>query len=414
MLVVTTGAILITSIDRIILPTVLPAILDDFGLTETQGGILVSLAYAGSAIGGVVLGAFGDGFGRGPRRAVMWGVSVFISVIGAVGTAISATLLQLQALRVVMGIGTGAMEPINVAMVGEWWQQEDRGFAIGTHHTGFPIGQFVGPILISAILAVATWEVTFLLIPLIAIPIVVGQYLLASRENLAAVNEWIRDHNMTPSLDTDELDTEELSNPLTQIKTALRYRNVRMAIIMNFLFLFTELGVVAFLTTQLTQEVGLSLTTAAAVSGISGLIGWVGQIFWGTVSDYRGRKFAIGILSVGITLAVLSMNFITSYVTAVAVLLFWGVFRNSPYAVIYAGVIDSVPEAASSGMGLMIGVGLGLSGLISGPVAGYLIQHYGFTVDYIFLALVTLAALIPAARMRETAIQADETGSEVV
>ncbi len=37
-----------------------------------------------------------------------------------------------------MGVGTGGMEPVNVAMVGEWWQRENRGFAVGVHHTGFP------------------------------------------------------------------------------------------------------------------------------------------------------------------------------------------------------------------------------------------------------------------------------------
>jgi hypothetical protein len=37
MLVITTGAILITSIDRAILPTVLPGILKEFKLSETAG-----------------------------------------------------------------------------------------------------------------------------------------------------------------------------------------------------------------------------------------------------------------------------------------------------------------------------------------------------------------------------------------
>lgn len=83
-----------------------------------------------------------------------------------------------------MGVGTGGMEPVNVAMVGEWWQKEDRGFAVGTHHTGFPIGQFLGPLLIGVVLSVATWRAVFLFIPLLAIPIVVVQIVLARRENL--------------------------------------------------------------------------------------------------------------------------------------------------------------------------------------------------------------------------------------
>lgn len=106
MLVVTTGAILITSVDRVILPTVLPAILKEFNLSDAQGGFLVSLSFAGTAIGGVVLGTLGDSPGRGPRRAWMWCVSVLVAIVGAVLTGLSRTVGQLQALRIVMGLGT--------------------------------------------------------------------------------------------------------------------------------------------------------------------------------------------------------------------------------------------------------------------------------------------------------------------
>jgi len=187
MLAVTTGAILITSIDRVLLPTVLPGILKEFNLSPTTGGVLVGLSFAGTMAGGIVLGVFGDSLGKGVRRAYTWAVAVAIVVISAVATAVSQTLLQLQILRFTMGIGTGGMEPVNVAMVGECWQKEDRGFAVGTHHTGFPIGQFLGPVLIGAVLLVGTWREVFLFIPLLAIPVVVVQIVLARRENLRRV-----------------------------------------------------------------------------------------------------------------------------------------------------------------------------------------------------------------------------------
>ncbi|MDQ3658332.1 MAG: MFS transporter [Actinomycetota bacterium] len=195
-------------------------------------------------------------------------------MISAIATAFSQTVGQLQILRVIMGVGTGGMEPVNVAMVGEWWQKEDRGFAVGTHHTGFPIGQFVGPLLIGVVLAAATWRETFLFIPLIAVPIVVLQIILARRENLRRVNVWILDHGMTPSVEERELDEERQERPLATairaMRLALSERNVRYSVVANFMFLWAEAGVVSFLTLQLTREVGLSLAAAAAVSGASG------------------------------------------------------------------------------------------------------------------------------------------------
>ncbi len=144
MLVVTTGAILVNSIDRAILPAVLPGILSEFDLSESAGGFLIGLSFAGTAIGGLILGIFGDSLGKGVRRAWGWAVAVGIVVVSSVLTAFSQTLGQLQVLRVAMGIGTGGMEPVNVAMVGEWWQKEDRGFAVGTIGLGLGLSGLVG------------------------------------------------------------------------------------------------------------------------------------------------------------------------------------------------------------------------------------------------------------------------------
>jgi len=265
MLVVTTGAILITSIDRALLPTVLPGILKEFSLSETAGGVLVGLSFAGTMAGGLILGVFGDSLGKGVRRAYTWAVAIV--VISAIATAVSRTLLQLQILRFVMGFGTGGMEPVNVAMVGEWWQKEDRGFAVGTHHTGFPIGQFVGPLLIGAVLVVGTWRSVFLFLPLLAIPIVILQVVLARRENLRRVNARIEEHDMTPSVTEHELDEERDERPVATaweaVKLALAERNVRLSVVANFLFLWAETGVVSFLTLQLTREAGLSLAASS-------------------------------------------------------------------------------------------------------------------------------------------------------
>lgn len=235
------------------------------------------------------------------------------------------------------------------------------------------------------------------------------QLVLARRRNLERVNGWIREHRMTPSLPVDQVQGEGWENPWGKIKLALSYRNVRLAVLMNFLFLFAEFGIASFLTLQLTRETGMSLATTSVISGASGLTGWIGQIVWGTVSDHKGRKFSLGILAVGLALSALALIFISSATTAWIILLGWGIFRNLPYPVLYSAVIDTVSEAASSGMGLMIGVGLGLSGTIVGSVSGYVIQHFGFTYNYIMVAAVYLLALVPIALMRETAQGPSET-----
>jgi MFS family permease len=53
-------------------------------------------------------------------------------------------------------------------------------------------------------------------------------------------------------------------------------------------------------------------------------------------------------------------------------------------------------------MGLMIGIALGLSGFLVAPVAGFFINHYGWTWDYIMLAFACILTFIPMALITET------------
>lgn len=53
-------------------------------------------------------------------------------------------------------------------------------------------------------------------------------------------------------------------------------------------------------------------------------------------------------------------------------------------------------------MGLMIGIALGISGLVSAPVQGWIIDQWGYTVHYLVLAAIALVALVPLSRVTET------------
>lgn len=412
-LVVTTGAILMTSIDGGILPAVLPAISNEFHLNAKQGGLINSAFFAALIVGGIVFGIIADRIGTGFRRTWTWNIAMLLAILGGLLTfGFTGGFITLLIWRIPMGLSRGGSEPVNVALVSEWWPKEHRGFALGVHHTGFPIGQFATGALIAAILAVDgwNWREAFLLIPLLGIIIVVMQSFIGTRSNQVKVYDWIDQNHLTRPL--PELSTRLTGGILAPVKEALKSPNVRWSVVLVFLFLWGEAGAVTFLTTQFVQD-GMSQSKAALIAGASGITGWIGQVVWGTVSDHVGRKFSITFLILGWAVALLAMIFIAGPGSAWLILLFWGLFRNAPFPVVYALLIDSVPKAAGTAMGIMIGIALGVSGVFASIVAGAIIDAYGFTTHYIVLAAIVLLALIPLSRIRETVRHGVQTPANV-
>ncbi len=95
-------------------------------------------------------------------------------------------------------------------------------------------------------------------------------------------------------------------------------------------------------------------------------------------------------------------TFINSSALAWAILIFWDLFRNSPYPVAYALLTDSAPHAAASSMGLMIGLAVGIAGILVAPVSGWIIHSWGFGIHYMVIVAVLLLSCVPLLLIKET------------
>ncbi|WP_455130875.1 MFS transporter [Propionibacterium acidifaciens] len=408
LLACTTLAILMTSIDATILASVLPFVKTHFGLDDTGAGLINSLFFIGTVAGAFFFGWLSDVVGNGYRRSWVWIIAMGLSVVGGVGTfAFASSWVAFQVMRVVMGVSRGGSEPTNVAIVGEWWQKENRGFAVGTHHIGFPLGQFVGPAIIAFFATQEDWSKAFLVIPLIGLPIMIAQAVLGTRRNQVRVNDWILAHGMTPPLDVDD-DGRMHRNAVAILRDAVAVPNIVRAIFVNFGFLWCELGLTTFLVVLLAQRTDMSSAQAIVASGASGLTGWFGQMLWGTVSDHLGRRRVLLILGLGWILCVIPLLFVTTGWQAWLALLVWGLFRNAPFPVLYSVVLDSAPRQAGSAMGLIIGLTTGLGGAITSAVTGIVLQHFGWGWTFASLIAGVVMAVIAILTLEETVVRAED------
>src|SRR2546422_9322093 len=126
-LALTSVAFFMVVLDSLVVITALPAIRREFGasLAALQWTVnAFTLAFASGIITGAALG---DRFGR--RR--IFGIGFLIFTAASVACALSATLEQLIAARVVQGIGAAIVMPLSLTILTTAFPPEKRGTIVG-------------------------------------------------------------------------------------------------------------------------------------------------------------------------------------------------------------------------------------------------------------------------------------------
>jgi len=169
MLAVMCLALVITSLDTLIVTVALPSIERDLGtgLQQLQWVVAAySLAFSAPLL---FAGGLADKFGR--RRCFLFGLAVLL--IGSLVAALSGSVELLIASRVLMGIGAAFIMPSTLSLIRHVFPAEERAKAIGIWvamgSVGVPFGPIVGGILLERF----TWGAIFLVnVPLVAAAII--------------------------------------------------------------------------------------------------------------------------------------------------------------------------------------------------------------------------------------------------
>ncbi len=90
----------------------------------------------GAAIGGIVLGRFGDRFGR--SRGL--GASILLYSLGASAGGFVTSQWQMLALRFLVGLGVGGVWPNGIALVAESWPAATKATVSGVMAAGINVG----------------------------------------------------------------------------------------------------------------------------------------------------------------------------------------------------------------------------------------------------------------------------------
>lgn len=270
--------------DRTIPAIVVEDIKGEFGLNDTQIGLLSTAFIVVYAFAGIALGRMADR--RSRRRIMGWGLIAWSVMTALSGGAWS--FVALVAVRLGVGIGEASYAPAANSTIADLFPAAKRSRAVAVFQLGIPVGLilafFTTGLLVEAF---DTWRAPFFVA---AVPgLVLGVVLLGIDEPRRGASE--------PGYDAD---AAPATPPTGGLRTIVRIPTMRWLIVSGIGVQVAAYSITTFLVPLFQRYHGLTLTEAGISGGIVlGLTGLVGLFVGGWSADRASRISVRGRTLVG-------------------------------------------------------------------------------------------------------------------
>ena len=251
-----------------VLSPILNSLIDPFGTSTADVGLLISFFTAPAIVMIPVAGLLADRVGRKPI------LLAGLVLLGAAGTAIAFTtdFRVALGLRLLQGAAFGGITPIIITSLGDIYEGSEEATAQGIRFTGSGLSSAAFPLL-SGVLVVAAWQYPFFLYAA-SFPVAVVVYL------------WFEEPT-----DGDRERTSSLGTRLRALGELVTRRRVFAMVVARGLPMFVWIGFTTYNSIVVVELLSGSPTAAGAMFAIGSVLYAASASQAGRLTDRFGSRF---------------------------------------------------------------------------------------------------------------------------
>jgi len=376
--------------DRNAISFLMPFIVPDLGLSNTQVGLLNSGLSLTWAVSGYLIGRASDATGK--RRSYLV-ASVVVFSLCSFGSGLAGSFLALLLARMVMGIAEGPTLPISQSFMVIESSPHRRGLNMGLMQNVFAalLGSTVAPIVMVAVAQDHGWRSAF--------------FFAGAPGLLIAFLIWkfVREPGRVPPAAASVQAAP--AGPKLGTFALLRFRNMWLcSIICIAMVAWMVLGW-TFLPLFYVGIRGLAPTEMGYLMSVLGVCAAVGGFVVPAISDRLGRRPALVFFCLLSMLTPLAALYFEGSLFALAVLVFIGWSGAGCFPLFMATIpAETVPPRyMATAFGLVMGMGELIGGVLSPTLAGRAADLYGGSAPLYIMVGCALVAGLLAVFLKETA-----------
>ncbi|WP_285426177.1 MFS transporter [Pseudomonas sp. efr-133-TYG-103a] len=361
----------ITYLDRVNVSTAASGFGAEFGLSNTQIGLVFSAFAYPYLVFQVIGGWISDKYGA--RRTLivcgaLWGVATVL-------TGFAGGLFSLLAARLLLGLGEGATFPAATAAMSRWVAKEKRGFAQGITHSAARIGNAVAPAAVVAIMAAYSWRAAFFVCGAISLVWVVLWAFVFT--------EHPKDHPRITQAELALLPLPKGKAPKVPWKAL--FRRMFPVTIVYFCYGWTLWLFLSWIPQYFLHSYNMDLKKSAIFASAVFLAGVVGDTLGGLVTDRlliktrclkRSRSWMVAVCMFLTLACLVPVMFGHNAYLSMVCLAGGFFFAEMTIGPMWAIPMDIAPEFSGTASGIM-STGSAAAAILSPVVSGYLIDRYG-------------------------------------